>query len=112
MAHVRDAVMTVAVRLLGRFSVSVDGVVLDTPWRLRKAKTLVKLLALAPGHQLHREVLIDELWPDVDIAAGSNNLHQALHAARRVTGPEHLVLRDEIVALATGDTVEIDVDTF
>src|SRR3954451_25372171 len=98
MAHVRDAVMTVAVRLLGRFSVSVDGTVVDTPWRLRKAKTLVKVLALASRRLLPREVLIDQLRPDIDHAAGSNNLHQTLHAARKVMGPDNLVLRDEVVS--------------
>ena len=35
-------------------------------WRLRKAKTLVKLLALARGHRLHREALTAVLWPDTD----------------------------------------------
>ena len=30
-------------------------------WRLRKAASLVKLLALAPGHRLHREQVMDVL---------------------------------------------------
>jgi hypothetical protein len=35
--------------LLGVFSISVgDSVIADDAWRLRKAKTLIKLLALAP----------------------------------------------------------------
>ena len=43
------------VRLLGGFSVATgDGVVEERAWRLRKAKTLVKLLALAPERRLHR----------------------------------------------------------
>ena len=39
----------------GGFSVTVNGEPVPDRWRLRKAKTLVKLLALAPGHRLHRE---------------------------------------------------------
>ena len=39
----------VRVSLLGGFSVTVDGQPVTDRWRLRKAKTLVKLLALHPG---------------------------------------------------------------
>jgi hypothetical protein len=39
----------VHVSLLGGFSVTVNGQPVPDRWRLRKAKTLVKLLALAPG---------------------------------------------------------------
>lgn len=55
----------------------------DSAWKRRSARALVKLLALAPGYRLHREQVIDLLWPDTDPAAGANNLYQALHAARR-----------------------------
>src|SRR4051812_7771752 len=84
----------------------------ETPWRLKKAKTLVKVLALAPGHQVHRDVLIEQLWPDVDPAAGANNLHQALHAARRVVGAEQVVLRDEVIVLGADSGIVVDVDAF
>ena len=43
----------VHVALLGGFSVTVNGQPVPDRWRLRKAKTLVKLLALAPRHRLH-----------------------------------------------------------
>jgi hypothetical protein len=52
--------------LLGEFRVTVGPrTIAEREWRLRKAKSLVKLLALAPHHRLHREHLIDRLWPDV-----------------------------------------------
>ena len=95
--------------LLGGFSVATaDGLVEERAWRLRKAKALVKLLALAPERRLHRERLADLLWPDRDAEAAANNLHQALHAARRAIGPEALRLSDGVVALEA----EIDVDAF
>jgi predicted ATPase/DNA-binding SARP family transcriptional activator len=103
---------TIEVQLLGGFAVVGDGVAVTTPWRLRKARTLVKLLALAPGHRMHRDVLSDRLWPDADPAAAANNLHQALHAARRVLGPDRLVLRDEMLVLGPEGDVLVDVDTF
>ena len=49
----------VHVALLGGFSVTVNGQPVPDRWRLRKAKTLVKLLALAPGHRLHRDIVSD-----------------------------------------------------
>ena len=70
--------------LLNGFAATVDGTpVPETAWRLRKARELVKLLALAPGHRLHREQAMDVLWRDREPAAAANNLHQAVHVARR-----------------------------
>jgi len=100
------------VALLGGFAASVDGRAVDDRWRLRKAKTLVKLLALAPGHRLHRESVLDQLWPDVDPRAATNNLHQAIHAARRALGATRIVLRDELVWLSPDETLLVDVDAF
>ena len=72
------------VELLGRWRVTAGGrPVAEAAWRLRKAKTLLKLLALAPGHRLHREQVAATLWPDLDPAAAGNNLKQVLHVARR-----------------------------
>jgi hypothetical protein len=48
------ALEAVRVRLLGGFSVSVGPrTVEEGRWRLRKAASLIKLLALAPQHRLH-----------------------------------------------------------
>jgi hypothetical protein len=76
-----------------------------SPWRLRKAKTLVKLLVLAPGHRLHREQVIAVLWPDRPPAAAANNLHQVLHVARRQldggeAGRRRLRLEDDVLSLS------------
>ena len=80
-----DKPKAVRVWLLGGFSVSVGSrIIEDNKWRLRKAATLVKLLALAPGHRLHREQAMDLLWPDLGKKAVSNNLRQALYAARKI----------------------------
>src|SRR5215218_8233888 len=75
----------VRVWLLGGFRVSVGPrAITQDAWRLRKAASLVKLLALAPGHRLHREQAMDVLWPDSGRRAASNSLRSTLHAARRV----------------------------
>ena len=36
----------------------------EAQWKSRRARSLVKLLALAPGHRLHRDQVIEALWPE------------------------------------------------
>ena len=73
--------------ILGGFRVSVGArTVGGGQWRLRKAASLVKLLALAEGHRLHRELAMDLLWPYLGRAAAANNLRQVLHGAHRILG--------------------------
>jgi predicted ATPase/DNA-binding SARP family transcriptional activator/class 3 adenylate cyclase len=104
--------------LLGGFRVAAGGTtVSEAQWRLRKARGLVKLLALVPEHNLHREQAIEALWPDLDPAAASNNLRQALFAARRaldscgVDGAARIVFAHDVLTLAT-DGLRIDVEEF
>jgi predicted ATPase/DNA-binding SARP family transcriptional activator/DNA-binding CsgD family transcriptional regulator len=109
----------VCVLLLGGFRVSVGARALDeSQWRLRKAATLVKLLALAPKHRLHRECIMDLLWPDLAPKAAANNLRFALHNARRILHPAspkaspHLRLRSEHLALCPEGSLRVDIETF
>src|SRR6476659_9722549 len=101
--------MPVSVTLLGGFAAAVDGTPIpDSAWRLKKARELVKLLALARGHRLHREQAMDVLWRDLTPAAAANNLHQAVHVARRALGADAIDVRDEVLSLAA--EVDVDVD--
>jgi predicted ATPase len=101
----------VSVTLLGGFAAAVGGVpVPERAWRLKKARELVKLLALARGHRLHREQAMDTLWPNLGPAAAANNLHQAVYVARRALHPDTIELRDEMLHLAADVDVEQLVD--
>ncbi len=109
----------VQIRLFGAFAVRVGGeVVPEGAWRLRKAKSLVKLLALAPERRVHREQAAELLWPERAREAAANNFHQALYVARRAleaAGAETsavLPLRDDMLVLYPGGRVEVDVDAF
>jgi len=107
----------VRVKLLGGFSVSVGNrTIQHNEWRLKKAASLVKLLALAHGHRLHREQVMDALWPDLGKKAASNNLRQALHAARKAldpaAGPQYLATEDEQLVLYPKSDLWVDVDAF
>lgn len=46
------------------------------------------MLALAPGMRLHRDVLLDVLWPDLDPDAAANQLHKTVHFLRRALEPD------------------------
>jgi DNA-binding SARP family transcriptional activator len=98
--------------LLGGFQVTVrSGVVPDEAWRLRRPAALLKLLALAPGHRLHREQLMDALWPELAPDAAAANLRKALHHARRTLGSELVVSTGEVLALPS-NRLWVDVDAF
>lgn len=56
-------------------------------WSRAKPKLLVKLLALQPYHQLHREQLMEMLWPKLGPEAAANNLNKAIHVARHALEP-------------------------
>lgn len=114
-----DRVAGIRIQLLGRFKVSIaDRVVDEAQWRLRKAKSLVKLLALAPDHRLHREQVMDLLWRDLSPTGAANSFHQALFAARHALEPasspprRYLSLEAEYVILAPNDPLWIDVQAF
>ena len=107
----------VRVWLLGGFRVSVgDRTVPENAWRLRKAASLVKLLALAPGRRLHREQIIDTLWPDLGRRAASNNLRQTLYSVRRTldltAGSRYLASRDKAIVLCPESPLWVDIEAF
>jgi DNA-binding SARP family transcriptional activator len=104
----------VEIRLLGGFRVTVDGVAApSTGWTRRTAASLIKILALAPGHRLHREKVMDLLWPDESPADCAPRLHKAAHYARRAAGhPDAVVLRNDVVHLFPGAQMTIDVVEF
>jgi predicted ATPase/DNA-binding SARP family transcriptional activator/DNA-binding CsgD family transcriptional regulator len=105
------------VRLLGGFSVSVGSrTIQQNAWSLRKAAALVKVLALAPRHRLHREQVVDALWPDSGKKAASNSLRKTLHAARRtldpVEGSRYLASENDSLVLCSGSSIWVDVEAF
>jgi DNA-binding SARP family transcriptional activator len=106
--------MNVEIDLLGGFAVRVDGRPIPAgDWRRRKAASLVKLLALAPRRTLHREQVIDALWPDTAIDDAGPRLHKAAHFARRMLGDSTaLVLSGDMVSLFPAAHVVVDVDEF
>jgi DNA-binding SARP family transcriptional activator len=82
-------------------------------WQHRRGAELVKVLALAREHRLHREQVIEALWPELPYDAALSNLHKAAHFARRAIGEsDAVVVHGGRVALAPGASVKTDVERF
>jgi DNA-binding SARP family transcriptional activator len=115
---------TLRIWMLGSFRVSVGSRSIgEQVWHLRKAGSLLKVLALAEGHRLHREQVMEMLWSDLTPKAALNNLHQILHVARRTFEPSalassssaasrYLRLRGEQLTLCPDSPLWMDVEAF
>ena len=98
--------------VLGGLRAEVGGrPVAEDAWRRSGAAALVKLLAVTPGHRMHREQLIDILWPGLDLVAGTRRLSKALYFARRALAGGQVRLRDDLLSLEADD-LWVDVDAF
>jgi DNA-binding SARP family transcriptional activator len=105
---------TIHIALLGRFEVTVDTIpVAASSWTRRHAAALVKVLAMAPARRLHREQVIDLLWPDDSIDEAVPKLHKAAHFARRAISVSNaVVLRGDNVLLCPEAETTVDVELF
>ena len=114
--------MGLEVDLLGGFAVRVDGrVVPATAFARRRARTLLKLIALQPGYLLHRDQVLDLLWPDLDPGAATAQLYKTVHHVRlaltspdseATSGAELLRLEDEVLGLSSARGIQVDVNVF
>jgi len=106
--------------LLGGFQISVGArrTIGENDWRLKKAGSLVKLLALEPRHRMHQEQILDRLWPELGLGAATNNLRQVLHVARRALDPDskvssgYLRRRGELLELCSETLLWVDTQAF
>ena len=100
------------VRLLGGFRVEVDGLLIPAEaWRHRRGADLVKLLALAPQHRLHREEAMESLWPDLGPEAEAANLRKAVYYARQSLGGKDAIgTEGDVIALWPSGQLGVDAD--
>ncbi|HEU0104385.1 MAG TPA: AAA family ATPase [Mycobacteriales bacterium] len=104
--------VAVHVALLGGFRVTVGGV--ERPAGPgRRAAELVQLLALAEARRLHRDEVVEALWPHLTPEAGAANLRKAAHHARHALGdPAAVVLRAGRVVLFPDASIDTDVAAY
>lgn len=98
--------MSIQVTLLGAFQARLpDGQAVR--FRSRKSAEIVAALALAPSNRLDRASLIEQIWPEDDVAAARRNLRTCLAYARHDLGLDLLSSGDESVSL---NGIETDLD--
>jgi DNA-binding SARP family transcriptional activator len=93
------------VRLLGRFSVEVDG----SPVEIRGVllRSLVAILALSVGRPLPSELLIERLWEQRQPENPRATLHSAIARLRRVLGDSAITREQAAYGLAV-DASDVD----
>lgn len=107
--------------LLGNFSVWLGTKqITEEAFERRKARQLLKLLALQSDFRLHRDRVLDLLWPELPLESASSQLHKAVHQIRRAlattnptTSPEKLLeVKDGELRLYAPGGVTTDVQLF
>jgi DNA-binding SARP family transcriptional activator len=82
-AQLRTTPAGVRLRCLGGFSAEVDGTPVELTSLRPRARALLLLLAIQHGRDVHRERLIDALWPDAPPEAGTHRLQVATSNVRQ-----------------------------
>lgn len=81
---------------------------------MARAKGLLKLVALAPDHRLHREQVTEALWAALDPDAAMNQLYKSLHFLKAELAPygqpSPLRVIDQYVCL--DGAIGVDTDQF
>lgn len=112
---------TLRVYTLGRFRLEAAGKELDwRTWPRRQAVTLLKILVSRRGRPVHREALIEALWPDLDSTEGLKRLKVVVHGMRRglepLRGKGHglsLITTEGVgYCLPVGEGLWVDADRF
>lgn len=110
-----DPVLDVSV--MGGFLARKGGAkIREGAWRRRRARDLLAMLALTPGHTMSRAEAIVQLWPEMDLIRGRESFYSVLSALRAACGQ----VAGEIDYIASGQgriwldetLVRCDVDEF
>lgn len=77
------------IHLLGPTAVQrADGSSIESPlWRRAKVRALLAFLVLQRGQPVHRNALIEALWPDLEYPAALHNLNTTVYNLRRSLEP-------------------------
>jgi DNA-binding SARP family transcriptional activator len=74
-------------RCFGQFQLIIRGRSVKLDGVKPRARQALRLLSLHVGTPVHRETLIDSLWPDSDLETGARSLHVAISALRQALEP-------------------------
>lgn len=108
------------ISVLGGFRVECDGkLVPESAFDRRRARDLIALLSVVPGHRLRRYQAIEALWPKEDYFKGPRKLYEATGEARKrlseaCSGGVKAIVADKTQGSVGFDVslVSFDVDEF
>ncbi len=107
------------IRTLGAFQVLVRGqAVASTAWQSKKARDLIKLLVARRGRVIHREAVIESLWPGEDPAKTGNRLSVTLTTVRGILDPhkerdpDYFIVADRNTLALRAESAQTDLDAF
>jgi DNA-binding SARP family transcriptional activator len=78
-----SSMQSLQVRCFGNFRIERGGVPASLPGLRPRSRALLLLLALQHGRDLHREVLMEALWPDAPFGAATHRLQVAASNVRQ-----------------------------
>jgi LuxR family transcriptional regulator, maltose regulon positive regulatory protein len=97
------------IRTLGTFRVLRDGrtPIEDHQWGGRRTKLLLKAIVVHAIHDIPKDILIEDLWPESDPDASLRNFKVTLHRLRKVLEPDlpkhgrssYIHLKDNLISL-------------
>ena len=78
-----DPIPPVDLRCFGGLQLTVNGVQVDLSPLRPRSRTLLRMLALSVEQDVHRERLVDQLWPDTEVGVATRRLQVAVSSTRQ-----------------------------
>ncbi|MEM6397567.1 MAG: bacterial transcriptional activator domain-containing protein [Bacteroidota bacterium] len=102
---------TIWVQTLGRFEVWRSGKPVDSKeWGRDAAIQLFQFFATnRHRHGMHKELIIDRIWPELDLKAGQRNFKVANHGLSKVLEPDRKSRADSKFVIRQGPTYYLDI---
>lgn len=84
----RSKVPRLQIKTLGNFQVFRNGKIIEeTHWQAKQPKLLLKAIVARRSCGIPKDVLIEDLWPDITAEAGERNFKVILHRLRNILEP-------------------------
>lgn len=112
------AASALRIRTFGAFAIEMDGRQVSLQAVRPRARAVLRFLALNVGAAVHREVIQEALWPEVDAQRGGRSLHVAISALRgllaQTFGPDgqRLIVREGDAYRLAVDPLAVDIGRF
>lgn len=87
-AHPDERKPRMAIRCFGGFRMVVGDLVIDWTKVRPRARAAMRLLTMRAGRPVHREALIEALWPDMPAKSATANLQVAVSSLRSLLEPD------------------------